>query len=90
VIDYRVTTLTRRADGTDWATIHTGFPSRAAAGAFAEECRSEDPHAAVDVIAVGERGEVVPDRSPERPAKTAGARDALQRATLALPERRDL
>ena len=89
MISYRVTVLSRDSQGRDFASVHS-FDSRAIAGRYADDARREDPSATVDLVAVGERGEYVPDHLPDRPAKTAGAREALQRAALALPERRDL
>ena len=61
MIRYRVTELTRRHDGTDWARIHGPYVNRAEAYRFADLCRLEDPDAVVDVVAIDERGNYIPD-----------------------------
>lgn len=68
MIQYRVTVLTRRPDGTDHATIHGPFDHRAEAGRFADDARREQPDATVDVVALDERGN--PLRDHGQPART--------------------
>lgn len=76
MINFRVTVLTRRDDGTDWCHVEGPFDTRAAAGLYAAEARSENPHAVVDVVAINDRGEVQDDRVfPARTPASDAARD---------------
>lgn len=79
MIRYRVTTIVQR-DGNDYATAQT-FSERGTAGRYAAECRIEDPSAVVAVVALNDRGEVVPDRA--LPARTAGS-DAAKDRVMAM------
>lgn len=84
MIHYRVSTLTRHHDGTDHATLHGPFVNRAEAYRFAAELRDEDRAATVDVIAIGDRGEYVPDTGPPDHRTPTADEAAVQAMTAAI------
>ena len=88
MIRYRVTTLTRKPDGTDWAVIDS-FDGRGDAARFAERCRDENPSAIIDVVAIDERGEVVKDQGEYLPVRTP-ASDAARDQAMATARDRNI
>lgn len=76
-ITWRVTTTTQDHTGHTWAHIAGPFTGPGDAARYAETIRQENPAAQVDVLAITDRGDTLPQPPPKRTPATDQARDRV-------------